>query len=122
MARKKTTTATAPLYSLHPSIAYRQAVLANLTKTTGKSIEDWTRVVNQSRKSDEQGCYERVKGQHKLGGTTASVIAQKARGTSSDVTDPVAYMRAAPQWVESMYGGPKSELRPIHDALIELGL
>src|SRR4029077_1504820 len=36
-------------------------------------------------------------------------------------TDPAAYLRNAPQWVEAMYTGPKAALRPIHDALIKLG-
>src|SRR5207244_6917438 len=109
------------LYSVHPSIAYRQAVAANLPRTTGKSIDEWARVIKKSGPSDERACTAWLKKDHKLGGTSASVISQHVFGTNSGDTDPEAYMRSAPQWVEAMYAGPKSALRPIHDDLIRMG-
>jgi hypothetical protein len=109
------------LYSVHPSIAYAKSVLANLSKTTGKSMDDWTRIIKKSGPADDKACYEWLKKEHKLGGTTAWMVAQQAFGKSSEDTDPNAYLRSAPQWVQAMYAGPKSALRPIHDALIKLG-
>jgi hypothetical protein len=121
MPRNRTTSANG-LYSVHPSIAYLQAVVDNLPKTTGKPLDEWVRLVKKSAPAEERACTEWLKKQHKLGGTTASMIALHAFGTNSEDTDPKAYLRKAPQWVEAMYEGPKSALRPIHDALIELGL
>src|SRR5262245_38113843 len=108
-------------YSVHPSIAYAQSVLENLPKTTGKTIEEWTQLIKKSGPVDDKACYEWLKKEHKLGGTTAWMVAQRAFGKTSEDTDPAAYLRNAPQWVEAMYTGPKSALRPIHDALIKLG-
>jgi hypothetical protein len=109
------------LYSVHPSIAYAQAVLDNLPRTTGKTLEEWTQIIKKAGPADDKSCYEWLKKQHKLGGTTAWMVAQKAFGKTSEDTDPDAYLRNAPRWVEEMYTGAKSNLRPIHDALIKLG-
>ena len=109
------------VYSVHPMIAYAQAVVANLPKTTGKSIDEWVRLVKKSGPSGEKPCYEWLKKQHKLGGTTAWMIATRAFGEPDEQNDPNVYLRCAPKWVEAMYAGAKSALRPIHDALIELG-
>jgi hypothetical protein len=35
--------------------------------------------------------------------------------------DPDAYLKAAAEYVENMYDGPKADLRPLHDRLLELG-
>jgi hypothetical protein len=113
--------ASARPYSVHPSISYRQAIADNLAKTTGKSIDEWVRLIKKTGPSDDRACLEWLKKQHKLGGTTASVISQHAFGTNSEGMDPEAYLRSAPEWVDAMYAGPKAALRPIHDALIELG-
>ncbi len=46
---------------------------------------------------------------------------QAGRDKGSEDTDAGAYLKAAPGYVEAMYAGPKSALRSIHDALIDLG-
>ena len=56
-----------------------------------------------------------------MGGTTAWMVASRVRGKGSEDSDESAYLKAAPGYVEAMYAGPKSSLRPIHDALVELG-
>jgi hypothetical protein len=119
-ARKKRSSAKS-LYSVHPSIAYAQAVLANVAKTTGKTLDEWTHLIKNSGPADDKACYEWLKKEHKVGGTTAWMVAQHAFGKNSEDTDPAAYLHNAPQWVEAMYVGVKSALRPIHDALIKLG-
>ncbi len=49
------------------------------------------------------------------------MVASRVRGKGSEDSDESAYLKAAPGYVEAMYAGPKSSLRPIHDALVELG-
>jgi len=108
-------------YSVHPSIAYAQAIVENLPANTGKSVDEWVRLVKKNGPQDERGCRDWLKKEYKLGATTASMIAYHAFGTNTEDTDPEVYMRKAPEWVEAMYAGPKSALRPIHDGLIKLG-
>jgi hypothetical protein len=114
-------TPSASLYSVHPSIAYAQSIIDNLPKTTGKSIDEWVRVIRDDGPNDDKACRAWLKEKHKLGSTTAWMVAARALGTGDDDTDPEAYLRQAPEYVEAMYAGPKAALRPLHDALVALG-
>src|SRR5262245_61296690 len=83
---KKKSTAAKSLYSVHPSIAYAQSILDNLAKTTGKAIEEWTRLIKKTGPTNDKACFEWLKKEHKLGGTTAWMVAQKAFGKTSEDT------------------------------------
>jgi hypothetical protein len=109
------------LYSVHPAVAYTQAIIANLPATTGKSLEEWLGLVKQSAVIGEKQRREWLKREHRLGGTKAALIAECAEGMPNESTDPEVYLRNAVAYVEAMYAGPKAALRPIHDALIQLG-
>ncbi len=61
--------------SLHPSIAYIQAIVDNLPKTTGKSLDEWLRLVAKQKFGDAKACTIWLKEEHLLGGTTAGTIA-----------------------------------------------
>jgi hypothetical protein len=118
---RKSTTPPAPRYDVHPSIAYAQAIIANLPANTGKSLEEWILLV---KKAGPDGVKERrqwLKKEHQLGDTTAWMIVDHAEGKGAEDTDPVTYLKMAAEYVEAMYAGPKAALRPIHDALIVLG-
>ncbi len=109
-----------PVYSVHPAISYTQAVLANLPKTTGKSLQEWVALLKKSGPAGEEERRDWLKKVHRLGGTTAWLIAEAAEGKRRDGHDPDAYLAAAPGYVEAMYAGPKAVLRPLHDALVRL--
>lgn len=118
MSRKAS--ASAPKYSVHPAVAYAQAVIANLPANTGKSIDDWLRLLKKSAPAGLKERREWLKKEHKLGGTTASMIAEYAEnGAAAFSAD--AYLKTAGEYVEAMYAGPKAGLRPLHDALLKLG-
>jgi hypothetical protein len=108
-------------YDVHPSVAYAQAIIANLPANTGKSIDEWVKLVKKDAPAGTKERREWLKKQHKLGGTTASMIVDHAEGKGSEDTDPDVYLKLAAGYVEAMYGGSKSALRPIHDAFIQLG-
>lgn len=116
MARKSSATS---LYSIHPSIAYANAIVQGMPAKTGKSIQEWMKIVKKDGPGESKEIVAFLKEKYKLGGTTASMIADAALGRADDV-DPDVYMKAAPGYVEAMYAGGKAGLRPIHDALIEL--
>jgi hypothetical protein len=119
--RKATAASSHACYDVHPSIAYAQAIVANLPARTGKSLDEWIRLVEQHGPSGEKERREWLKKEHKLGGTTAWMIAERAEGKGAEDTDPDAYLKAASEYVEAMYAGPKAALRPIHEALLALG-
>jgi hypothetical protein len=111
-----------PFYSVHPSVAYAQAIIKNLPETTGKSIDEWIALVKKSAPSGAKERREWLKKNHKIGDTKAWMIVDRAEGKGAEDTDPQAYLKAVVEYVETMYAGPKAALRPIHDALIEIGV
>jgi hypothetical protein len=108
------------LYSIHPSVAYARTVLNNIPAKTGRTLEEWTRLLESQGPADVKERREWLKREHGLGGTTAAMIVDHATGINAEDIDPAAYLRAAEQCVEAMYAGPKAGLRPLHDALIAL--
>ncbi len=120
MLQKSNSTSTESLYSVHPSVAYAQAIINNLPDKTGKSIDEWVRLVEESGPVGEKERRAWLKKEFKLGGTTAALIAQRAEGGIDEENDEEAYLKAAPRYVEAMFSGAKAGLRPIHDELIRL--
>ncbi len=114
MAKSKT------IYGVHPSVAMVQKSLAELKKRTGRSLEEWIALVNREGQKDEKSLRAWLKTKHKLGTNKASWIAERAEGKGWEDT-PEAYLKAAVQYVEEQYAGPKEKLRPIYDELLRLG-
>jgi hypothetical protein len=121
MPRKSPATAAHDLYSIHPSIAYAQSIIANLPATTGKSLDEWLRLIQESGPTGEKQRREWLMKEHRLGNTKAWMIAECAEGKGGESTDPDVYLKMAAEYVEAMYADAKAALRPIHDALIKLG-
>jgi hypothetical protein len=107
-------------YSVHPAVDYLQAIVAKLPEKTGRSLDQWIALIKKEGPADEPGQVKWLKTHHGLGGTTAGLIAERAQGKGEANSDGAAYVRAAAGYVEAMYEGPKADLRPLHDALIEL--
>jgi hypothetical protein len=119
MPRRSASTKAAD-YDVHPSIAYLQAVVDNLPAKTGKSIDEWARLIERSAPAETSARRDWLKKEHKIGGTTAWMIVARTEGDNGPDTNPKAYLVAAPGYVDAMYAGAKSGLRPIHDALVML--
>jgi hypothetical protein len=109
-------------YSVHPGIAMVQKWIAELREKTGKSLEEWVRLVQESGPDDEKDRRDWLKTKYKLGTNSAWWIAERASGKGTEDGDPETYLEHALGYVEEMYAGSKSGLRPIHDRLLELGL
>ncbi len=108
-------------YDVHPSVAYAQAIVANLPAKTGRSMVEWVKLVKAASLSADKERREWLKREHGIGGTTARMVVDRAAGRGATDTDEQAYLKAAPGYVDGMYAGGKAALRPIHDALVELG-
>ncbi len=109
-------------YSVHPSVAMVQAWIASLPQKTGKTLEEWIRLVKQSGPLTEKERREWLKTHHTLGTNAAWWIAERAEGKGTEDADPEAYLKAAENYVEAMYAGKKAALRTIYDELLKLGL
>jgi len=115
MAKSKT------IYDVHPSLAMVQKSLAELKKNTGRSLEEWIALVNRHGPKDEKSLRAWLKTKHKLGMNSAGWIAERADGKGGNFDTPEIYLKAAVQYVEEQYTGPKEKLRPIYEELLTLG-
>jgi hypothetical protein len=122
MPRTATATKKKSIYSVHPGITMVQRWVAELKQKTGRSLEEWLRLVKKSGPKDEQERRDWLKQEHGLGTNSAWLIAERSVGKGSETDDPDQYLKAAEGYVEQMFSGSKSDLRPIYDALLKLGL
>jgi len=114
MAKSKT------IYGVHPSVTMVQKWLAELKEETGRSLEEWLALVKKEGPKDEKSRRDWLKNKHKLGTNKASWIVERAEGKGWEDT-PEAYLKAAVQYVEEQYAGPKEKLRPVYEDLLRLG-
>lgn len=110
------------LYSVHPSVAMIGNWIATLKDKTGRSLDEWVALIRKSGPAGERECREWLKEAHGLGTIAATRLAERAAGKGAGFDSAEAYLCAAETWVDAMYAGPKAALRPIHDALLALGL
>ena len=99
-----------------------QKWIAELPEKTGRSLDQWVKLVRKSGPSSEQARREWLKAEHGLGTNSAWWIAERAEGKNPEDSDPDAYLQAASGYIEAMFTGPKSALRPLYDQLLMLGL
>jgi hypothetical protein len=119
-------TATQPkkksIYGVHPGVAMTQKWVAELKQKTGRSLDEWLRLIKKSGPKDEKARREWLKTEHGLGANSVWWLAERAEGKGSEIGDPDAYLQAAEGYVETMFSGAKTGLRPIYDALLKTGL
>jgi len=85
-------------------------MIANLPEKTGKSIEQWTKVVNAEKFAKHGEVVAFLKTKHGVGHGYANLIAHsvKGGGAPSHGDDPLG----------DQYAGTKAPLRPIYDAIV----
>ena len=102
------------VYSLHPGYAMEAASLVNLKERTGKTLEDWVKIVKKSGPETEKERREWLKSKHDITTNYAHWIVERAEGKGgAENYNPEAL-------VEAMFAGKKAALRPIYEALLKL--
>lgn len=118
MARAKTKSP----YSVHPSILMMQSWVVSLPQKTGRSLDEWIRLVETDGPSSEQARRDWLKADFGLGTNTAWWIAERAAERNLESEDPGAYLIAAEGYVAAMFTGKKAGLRPVYDTILKLVL
>lgn len=118
----KPTTKPRSLYSVHPSVSMMQRWIVELKQKTGRNLEEWIKVVRTNGPTDLAARRIWLKEKHKLGTNSAWWIAERSDPTTASLVDddPQAYLAAAARYVEEMYAGGRSILKPLHDRLLEI--
>jgi hypothetical protein len=90
----------------------KAAMIAGLEDKTGKSLEEWLRIVAASKLTKHKEIVSRLKASHGLTHGYANMIAlQFLNSDSQTATDPDALVKA-------QYAGSKAGLLPIYDGVI----
>jgi len=97
-----------------------QNSLAGLKQKTGRTLQEWIKLVASEGPATERERRAWLKTQHGLGMNYSWWIAEQSVGKGDD-GDPETYLKQAEEFVEQMYSGPKHALRPIFEELLALG-
>lgn len=89
------------------------AMIANLKEKTGKTLEQWVKIVAESKLAKHGEIVAMLKGDHGMGHGYANLVAHKHlksdAGSAADSGDLIS----------AQYAGEKSALKPIYDAIIK---
>jgi len=90
-----------------------KTMLINLEEKTGKNLDQWIQIVNESQVAKHKEIIVYLKSEYGLTYGYANLIALKYR-ESKEGKPPTG-----DSLVDTQYSGKKSDLRPIYDAIIE---
>lgn len=94
--------------------AQMATMVANLKETTGKSLEQWTKLAKASGKAKHGEVVAWLKSQHGLTHGYANLVAH-----TTFKSDAGSQAAAGTDLVAAMFAGDKAALRPIYDALMK---
>jgi len=109
------------VYAVHPGVAMVQHAIAGLPGKTGRSLDEWVAFIKKHGPKGEPARKAWLKKDHALGTNYAGWLAAAADG-KGETGDAGAYLETAERYVEEMYAGAKTPLRPLYAALLERGL
>src|SRR5262245_14851997 len=97
MPRARKSTAPKNLYSVHPGVAMVQKWMAGLPEKTGKSLEEWMRLIQETGPAGEKERRDWLKQEDQFGTNTAWWLAERASGGNMGLAedDPESYLQAA---------------------------
>lgn len=90
----------------------KAAMIAGLKDKTGRSLEEWQRVLKPEKLTKHKEIVTLLKSKHGLTHGYANMIALQCLGSDSHTTGDEASL------VEAQYAGAKSGLKPIYDAIV----
>jgi hypothetical protein len=122
MPKAATQTTRKSIYGVHPGVAMTQKWVAELKQKSGRSVEEWLQLIKKSGPQDEKERRAWLKTEYGLGTNTAWWLAERSVGKGDDIDNPESYLAAAEGYVETMFAGAKSALRPIYDQMLKVGL
>lgn len=102
------------VYTLHPGFAMEESNLERLKERTGRTLDEWIRVVKKSGPATGKERIAWLKQAHGITTNYALWIAKRVDGSGGAADyDPDAM-------VEEMFAGKKAGLCPIYDAMLAL--
>jgi hypothetical protein len=121
MPRAKKAKAAGSLYSVHPGVYMVMKWVTELKDKTGRTLEEWQAHIVRNGPKTLKERIAWLKEKHKIGTNTAWWLAERADGQPTWDQSEESYLAIAPTYVEEMFSGKKTVLRPLYDKLLELG-
>ncbi|HLN26588.1 MAG TPA: DUF5655 domain-containing protein [Gemmataceae bacterium] len=90
----------------------KAAMIAGLPEKTGKSLEEWLKILRASKLTKHKEFMTLLKGEHGLTHGFANMIALQALQSDSHTASDTDAL------VDAQYAGAKSALRPIYESLL----
>ena len=106
MARAKTTAK--PRYDVHPGVAMMRKWADELPEKTGRTLDQWARLINNSGIDARKDRIAFLKDEHELGTNTSWHLVLYAEDKHSWDGDPDVYLAQAVRCVDGQYAGPKA--------------
>jgi len=106
-------------FDVHPSVFMLQKWISELKNKTGKSLDDWMKLCKKEGPADATKRMNWLKTEFDMGTNTAWWLAERSFGRATEHENPEAYLKEAAQFIEDMYAGKRSALRPIQDRIIQ---
>ena len=110
------------VYSVHPGVLMTQKWLAELKQKTGRTCDEWLKLIKKDGPADEKARRDWLREKHGLNTMTSTWLAERSFGKGAEMEDPDLYLESAERDVDKMFSGGKAHLRPVYDALLKLGL
>src|SRR3989441_9961786 len=105
MPKTATKTKKKSIYGVHPGVAMTQKWIAELKQKTGRTLEEWLRLIKKEGPPTEQERRDWLKTKYGLGTNSAWWLAESSFGKGEEIGDPDQYLRAAEKYVEAMFAG-----------------
>src|SRR4029079_7485122 len=93
------------IYGVHPGVAMTQKWIAELKQKTGRTLEEWLKLIKKEGPKDEQPRLGWLKTKCDLRTNTSWWLAERAVGKGEESGDPDAYLTAAEKYVDEMFAG-----------------
>ena len=90
-----------------------EKMISNMPEKTGKSLEEWLKIVNSSGLEKHGAIVKHLKSDHGMTHGFANLVAHSALKSAASTTD-----ESSDDLVAAQYSGGKAHLKPIYDAII----
>lgn len=118
-ARTKSKSKATSEYDVHPGVAMVIDWIDALKAKTGRSLDEWMKIIKKEGPATEEARRVWLKEEHKLGTNSAWWLAERSVGKGSEDDTPEGYLKHAAAYVKGLYED-RAALKPLHDRLIEL--
>lgn len=107
------------IYSAHPSLKMIQKWIIDLPEKTGRTLDEWVELVEHEGPKGGKERRQWLRTEYSLNMPTAWCIVDHMEGDLWLGGDDEAYLNLAEKYVDDMFAGPKSAMKPIADELFK---